>query len=104
MAVFVASTSFLWIVLWAGQPDDAQSTALEALYRTLSYSLPITAGMWGVSRATRRGSAVPRTMADAMPYARLGKDGQIAGTTKADDRAGNLPTPLAGNDGGDAAH
>lgn len=32
--------------------------------------------MWGVARATRTGSHVPRRMSEAMPYARLGTDGK----------------------------
>lgn len=93
LAVFVASTSFVYIALWAASPDSAQLTLEEAVWRSLSYSVPITAGMWGIARATRRGSAVPTRMSEAMPYARLGKDGKPEAVTTAD----NTPTPIGGN-------
>lgn len=91
-AVLVASTSFVFIALWAASPDSAQLTLEEAIWRSLSYSIPITLGMWGIARATRRGSAIPRSMSEAMPYARLGKDGKPEAVTKADQ----TPTPLGG--------
>jgi hypothetical protein len=84
LGVFVAATSFVYIALWAASPDSAQLTLEEAIWRSLSYSIPITLGMWGISRATRRGSAVPPRMSEAMPYARLGKDGKPEAVTWTD--------------------
>lgn len=97
VGVFAATTSFVFIALWAASPDSAMLTVETALLRSLSYSVPITLGMWGISRATRRGSSIPRTMAEAMPYARLGKDGKPVASTRADDKAGNDPTPIGGD-------
>lgn len=94
LAVFVATTSFVYIALWAASPDSANITFQEAVWRSLSYSVPITAGMWGISRATRKGSAVPPRMSEAMPYARLGKDGKPEAVTIIDDN----PTPIGGGD------
>lgn len=90
LAVFAAASSFIWIVLWAASPDSALLTVETALLRTISYSIPITLGMWGIARATRAGSAVPRKMAAAMPYARMGADGKLQAVTTEDD----TPTPL----------
>lgn len=89
-AVFVATSSFVFIVLWAASPDSSQLTVELALYRTASYSVPITLGMWGIARATRRGSTIPESMSKALPYARLGKDGKLEAVTQADE----TPTPL----------
>lgn len=94
LGVFVASTSFVYIALWAASPDSANITLEEAIWRSLSYSIPITAGMWGISRATRKGSSVPPKMSEAMPYARLGKDGKPQAVTTAD----NTPEPIGGKD------
>ena len=90
LGVFVAATSFVYIALWAASPDSAQLTFEEAVWRSLSYSVPITLGMWGISRATRRGSAVPPRMSEAMPYARLGGDGKPESVTWKDQ----TPKPL----------
>ena len=90
LGVFAATTSFVYIALWAASPDSANITLQEAIWRSLSYSIPITLGMWGITRATRKGSAVPSRMADAMPYARLGKDGKPEAVTMSDD----TPTPI----------
>jgi hypothetical protein len=99
LGVFAATTSFVFIALWAASPDSAMLTVETALLRSLSYSIPITFGMWGISRATRKGSSIPRTMAEAMPYARFGKDGKPVGSTMADDKAGNAPSALGQVDG-----
>lgn len=93
-AVFTATTSFVYIALWAASPDSANITFQEAVWRSLSYSVPITLGMWGITRATRKGSAVPRRMAEAMPYARLGTDGKPVAVTVEDD----TPTPIGDKD------
>lgn len=90
VGVFAAATSFVYIALWAASPDSANITFQEAVWRSLSYSVPITLGMWGITRATRRGSAVPSRMAEAMPYARLGSDGKPEAVTWKD----NTPTPI----------
>lgn len=89
-AVFTATTSFVYIALWAASPDSADITLETAIWRSLSYSIPITLGMWGIARATRKGSAVPSRMSEAMPYARLGKDGKPEAVTMADPE----PQPL----------
>lgn len=91
-AVFIATTSFIWIVLWAASPDSEELTAIVALLRSLGYSIPITLGMWGIARATRPGSSVPSNMAKALPYARLGKDGKVESVSTNDP----TPTPLEG--------
>lgn len=96
IAVFIATTSFIFIALWAAAPDSAEISFEQAVTRAVSYAVPITLGMWGITRATRRGSAVPPRMSEAMPYARLGKDGKPVASTKADDEAGNDPTPMGG--------
>lgn len=87
LAVFTAATSFVFIALWAASPDSAQLTLQEAVWRSFSYSVPITLGMWGIARATRKGSAVPPRMSEAMPYARLGKDGKPEAVTWSDQTA-----------------
>lgn len=92
LGVFTAATSFVFVALWAAAPDSARLTVEEAAWRSLSYSIPITLGMWGIARATRRGSAVPPRMSEAMPYARLGKDGKPESVTWKDQ----TPTPLGG--------
>ncbi len=98
LAVFIATSSFVFIVLWAASPDSTELTVELALERTASYSIPITAGMWGIARATRKGSTIPESMSKALPYARLGKDGKIESVTTADD----TPTPLQeGSDNAD---
>lgn len=81
LGVFVASTSFVFVALWAASPDSAKLTLEEAIFRAGTYSVPVTLGMWGISRATRRGSAVPPRMSEAMPYARLGRDGKPESVT-----------------------
>ena len=98
VAVFAATTSFVFIALWAASPDSAMLTVETATLRSLSYSIPITLGMWGIARATRKGSTIPKNMSEAMPYARLGKDGKPEASTRADDKAGNDPTPIGGMD------
>lgn len=98
LAVFVATFCFVFLVLWAASPDSTSITLDMALARSFSYAFPISLGMWGIARATRRGSAVPPSMSDALPYARLGKDGKLMASTKADDEASTPPTPLGGTD------
>ena len=99
IAVFTATTSFVFIALWAASPDSAMLTIETATLRSLSYSIPITLGMWGITRATRKGSAVPKSMSEAMPYARLGRDGKPMASSKEDDKNGVDPTPIGGGDG-----
>lgn len=99
LGVLVATTSFVFVALWASAPDSAFLTIEQALYRALTYGVPITAGMWGITRATRKGSAVPRRMSEAMPYARIGSDGKPYGGTSLDDKNGVAPTPLGKSDG-----
>lgn len=98
LAVFTATTSFVFVALWAAAPDSADITFEQAVIRSLSYGVPITLGMWGIARATRRGSAVPPRMSEAMPYARLGKDGKPESSTTEDDHKKVPPTPLGGGD------
>lgn len=92
-SVFLASCAFIFLILWAASPDSAQLTTELALYRTLTYALPITLGFYGISRATRRGSHVPSRIANTLPYARFGSDGKLQTTTVADDKAGVPPVP-----------
>lgn len=94
-AVFVATASFIFVALWAAAPDSAKITFEQATYRAFSYAVPITAGMWGITRAMRKGSAVPPSMAEAMPYARLGKDGKPLASTAKDDADGVDPQPMS---------
>lgn len=90
--VFSATTAFIYVALWAASPDSARLTLEEAVWRSLSYSVPITLGAWGVSRATRPGSAVPKRMSNALPYARLGTDGKPEAVTWDDQ----TPRPMEG--------
>jgi hypothetical protein len=94
IAVFAATTSFVFVALWAAAPDSADITLEEALQRAFSYGIPITLGMWGIARASRAGSAVPKRMSEAMPYARLGGNGKPESSTTADDRHKVPPKPL----------
>ena len=94
LAVFTGVTSFVFIVLWAAAPDSQQISLDMAIARAFSYGFPITVGMWGVSRATRKNSYVPKGMAEALPYARFNKDGKIESTTVGDDEQGNPPHPI----------
>lgn len=93
LAVFMASCAFIFLILWAASPDSAQLTTELALYRTLTYAIPLTLGFYGISRATRRGSHVPSRIAQTLPYARFGSDGKLQTTTVADDKAGKPPVP-----------
>lgn len=83
LAVFVTFTSFIFLIAWQSWPDsDYMDQALPILVRTLLVALPLTAGMWGVARATRGGSAVPKYMSKQLPYAQVNpQDGTVAGTT-----------------------
>jgi hypothetical protein len=96
VAVFVAFTSFIFMTAWLSWPDsDYMDQAGPIFIRTILVSVPLTAGMWGVSRAVRRGSAVPAAMAEKIPLAQVGPDGSMGGTTYKDLKAGNDPTPFA---------
>ena len=94
IAVFTATTSFVFVALWAAAPDSADISFEQAVIRAFSYGVPITLGMWGIARATRKGSAVPSRMSEAMPYARLGTDGKPESSTTVDDRHKVPPKPL----------
>ena len=96
LAVFIGVTCFVFIVLWAASPDSRPPTWQLAIGRAVSYGLPITLGMWGVSRATRKDSFVPKGMAEKLPYARFNADGKVESTTIAEERDGIVPHPLGG--------
>ena len=97
LGLFTAVTAIIWVVMWATTPDSQEVTAQMAVIRTLSYSIPISSGMWGVARITRRGSDVPEWIAAVIPYISLNKDGSMAGQTAQDAKAGKGPVPLHGS-------
>jgi hypothetical protein len=99
VAVFVAFTSFIFMTAWLSWPDsDYMDQAGPIFIRTVLVSVPLTAGMWGVSRAVRRGSAVPAAMAEKIPLAQVNPDGSMGGTTYKDLKAGKDSTPFATQD------
>lgn len=98
VGVFTAVFSFVFIALWAASPDSALLTVETATLRSLSYAIPITLGMWGIARATRPGSSIPRKMAETIPYARMGADGKPEATSLKADRDGTPPTQMGGGD------
>lgn len=96
-AVWIALTSFIFLIAWQSWPDsDYMDEALPILFRTILVSTPLTLGMWGVTRATRRGSAVPGYMSRKLPYGEVSPDGSIGGTTWEDAHKGTPPTPIGG--------
>ena len=98
IAVWMAFTSFIFLVAWQSWPDsDYVDEVLPIFIRTTLVATPLTLGMWGVSRAARTGSSVPKTMAQKIPMAQMGSDGSIGGTTLKDMEAGTDPTPIAQN-------
>lgn len=92
--LFVAVTAICWFVLWIASPDSTETTVISIAWRTLGYSIPISAGMWGVSRITRKGSSVPPEIANAIPYIKVKSDGTFAGTTTEDTRHGVPDSPI----------
>jgi hypothetical protein len=99
LAVFIAFTSFIFLIAWQAWPDsDYMDQAFPILIRTVLVSVPLTLGMWGVTRAVRAGSAVPKSMAEKIPLAQVGPDGSMGGTTWKDIKAHKDPTPIAGQE------
>lgn len=99
LAVFTAFTSFIFLIAWQSWPDsDYMEQAQPIFIRTVLVSVPLTLGMWGVTRAVRNGSAVPKEMAEKLPLAQVSPDGSIGGTTYKDIEAGNDPIPLTPKD------
>lgn len=98
LAVYVAFQSFIFLVAWQAYPEWDDTQIWPTFIRAALVALPITLGMWGVARALRAGSAVPRDMAKHIPYGKVGGDGSVGGTTTADEEAGNPPEPLNSDD------
>lgn len=98
IAVFVAFQSFIFLVAWQAYPEWDDTQIWPTFIRAALVSLPITLGMWGVARAIRAGSAVPREMAQKIPYGKVAADGSVGGTTLADEEADNPSTPIPTGD------
>lgn len=92
-AVFVAFVSFIFLIAWQEYPEWDPNAILPTFIRSALVAAPITLGMWGVARALKPGSDVPRSMAAKIPYGKINQDGTIGGTDKAGDDI--QPTPPA---------
>ena len=84
-AVFVAFVSFIFLIAWQEYPEWDPNAIFPTFIRSVLVAAPITLGMWGVARALKPGSDVPRSMAKKIPYGKLNADGTIGGTDKAGD-------------------
>ena len=84
-AVFVAFVSFIFLIAWQEYPEWDPNAILPTFIRSCLVAGPITLGMWGVARALKPGSDVPRNMAAKIPYGKVNADGTIGGTDKAGD-------------------
>lgn len=92
-AVFVAFVSFIFLIAWQEYPEWDPNAILPTFVRSALVAAPITLGMWGVARALKPGSDVPKSMAAKIPYGKVNADGTIGGTDKAGDDI--QPTPPA---------
>lgn len=84
-AVFVALVSFIFLIAWQEYPEWDPNALLPTFIRSALVAAPITLGMWGVARALKPGSDVPRSMAAKIPYGKINQDGTIGGADKAGD-------------------
>lgn len=85
LAVFVAFVSFIFLIAWQEYPEWDPNAIFPTFVRSALVAAPITLGMWGVARALKPGSDVPRSMAAKIPYGKVNADGTIGGTDKAGD-------------------
>jgi hypothetical protein len=88
VAVYVAFQSFIFLVAWQAYPEWDDTQIWPIFIRSSLVSVPITLGMWGVTRAMRSGSAVPKNMAKKIPLSMVTSDGTVKGTTSEDLDAG----------------
>lgn len=84
-AVFVAFVSFIFLIAWQEYPEWDPNAIFPTFVRSALVAAPITLGMWGVARALKPGSDVPKSMAAKIPYGKVNADGTIGGTDKAGD-------------------
>lgn len=84
-AVFVAFVSFIFLIAWQEYPEWDPNAIFPTFVRSTLVAAPITLGMWGVARALKPGSDVPRSMARKIPYGKVNEDGTIGGTDIAGD-------------------
>ena len=84
-AVFIAFVSFIFLIAWQEYPEWDPNAIFPTFIRSCLVAGPITLGMWGVARALKPGSDVPRSMASKIPYGKVNADGTIGGTDKAGD-------------------
>lgn len=96
LAVFVAFVSFIFLIAWQEYPEWDPNAIFPTFVRSALVAAPITLGMWGVARALKPGSDVPKSMASKIPYGKVNADGTIGGTDKdGDDIQPQAQQPVA---------
>jgi len=95
LAVYVAFQSFIFLVAWQAYPEWDDTQIWPTFIRAALVSGPITLGMWGVARAIRAGSAIPKEMSKHIPYGHVDPDGTVGGTTIQDARNDVDQEPIA---------